>query len=88
MKLTKTYFNDVKIGEECIFKNEFGENIYCVKLSNEKMYHNKTIKYTGQFHSCYAVSNFGLIDWIFAKYPRYLKYQWDKTKKGESKKYE
>jgi len=88
MKLTKTHFNEVKIGEECIFKNEFGENVYCVKLSNEKIYHNKTLKYTGQFHSCYLASDHGFIDMFFAKYLWYIKRQWDKTKKVEGKKYE
>jgi len=81
MKLTKTYFSEVRIGAKCIFKNVYGENVYCVKLSNEKIYHNKTIKYTGQFHGCYVVSNFGFIDWVFAKHQWYLKYQWNKTKK-------
>ena len=80
MKLTKTYFNEVRIGAKCIFKNMYGENIYCIKLSCEKIYHNKTIKYTGRFHGCYVVSNFGIIDWFFAKYSWYIKKQMEKVK--------
>jgi hypothetical protein len=87
VKLEKKYFNNILVGENCIFRNEFGEYIYCTKFGKEKIFHNNKVKYTGQEHSCYLVSNITLIDKVFAEYQWYLKKQWAKVKKMESKKY-
>lgn len=71
----------------CIFRNEFGEYIYCSKMGKDKIFHTGIYKHTGQEHSCYLVSKVTFINKIFANFQWYLKYQWAKIKKMENKKY-
>jgi len=87
MKLEKKYFNQIDKGDTCIFRNEFGEYILCVKLSIDRIAHKGIRKYTGQEHGCYLVE-LSFIDKCFANFQWYLKRQWAKTKKMESKRYE
>jgi len=81
MKLEKKYFNNILVGEKCIFKNEHGKYIYCTKYGKEKIFHDNKVKYTGQEHSCYLVSDVTFFDKIFAIYQWYLKKTVDKYSK-------
>lgn len=78
MKLKKKYFNEVKIGEQCLYKNMHGEVIYCQKIGNDIIFCKKEKRYTGQFHSCYLIGGLNIIERFFAKFQWYLKRKWEK----------
>ena len=79
MKLKKTYFNQIKINQNCIFRNIYSEYIYGIKYGKDKIYHNDILKYTGREHSCYLISDFNFIDKLFASFQWYLKKKWKKA---------
>ena len=76
MKLKKTNFDKVEIGEQCIFKNIFGEVIYYYKIGNNVIFHKNQKVFTGfktfQFHSCYLIEGLNIIERFFAKFQWYL----------------
>jgi hypothetical protein len=59
MKLTKTYFNLLKINDECIFRNEKKEIIHCKKINKNKIYAIpiKEIHRTGSEHECHKIED-------------------------------
>jgi len=70
MKLKKT---KVEIGEQCLYKNMYGEVIYCQKIGNDVIFHKNVGVYTGQYHSCYLIEGLDIIERFFAKFQWYLK---------------
>ena len=68
MKLKKTNFDKVEIGEQCLYKNMYGEIIYCQKIGDDIIFCKKEKRYTGQFHSCYLIEGLNIIERFFAKF--------------------
>ena len=81
MKLKKTNFDKVKIGDECMFKNMFGEIIFCQKVGKDRIFYKKDKIYTGQFHSCYLIDGLDIIERFFARFQWYLNRRYDNEKK-------
>ena len=57
MKLSKTIFDRLDIGNKCIFKNDKGILIHCIKIDKDKieLYDNKEIHYTGMYHEVWKI---------------------------------
>ena len=84
MKIKKTYFNQIAIGDWCIFRTINKEIIYCKKISIEKILHYYetishecvTESYTGQSHSCYSIIKLNVVEKLLFKFQWYLKIIW------------
>ncbi len=72
MKLKKINFDKIEIGEQCLYKNMYGEAIYCYKIGNDVIFHKNQRVFTGQFHSCYLIDGLNIIERFFAKFQWYL----------------
>lgn len=59
MKLEETTFDLIEIGDECIFRNEFGICVHAIKLNFEQIIRKATNEtaYTGRFHKVYKITN-------------------------------
>ena len=59
MKLEETAFDRIDIGDECIFRNEFGICIHAIKISREKIMRkaDASVAYTGQFHKVFKITD-------------------------------
>ena len=59
MKLEETAFDRIDIGDECIFRNEFGICIHAIKISREKIQRkaDASVAYTSQFHKVFKITD-------------------------------
>lgn len=57
MKLEETAFDRIEIGDECLFRNEFGICVHAIKINREQIIRkaDDTIAYTGQFHKVFKI---------------------------------
>jgi hypothetical protein len=81
MKLKKTTFDKVDIGEQCLYKNNYGEIIYCYKIGDGVIFYKKERVFTGQFHSCYLIEGLDIIERFFAKFQWYLRRKYNNEEK-------
>lgn len=59
MKLEEITFNRIEIGDECLFRNEFGICVHAIKISRNQIQRkaNASVAYTGQFHKVFKITD-------------------------------
>ncbi len=59
MKLEETTFDVIDIGNECLFRNEFGICVHAIKISRDQIQRkaDASAAYTGQFHKVFKITD-------------------------------